>query len=421
MSAPDDDVSSDRPSDRPRDGVHVIELVDDRVRADGGDPTTPRPRSRRRRVTLAAAAAGVVVVAAGALLVSREGPRLFPPSPAEACEDRLTDEVVPEGLGADLSWRTIAHESWPTADLTLLVTEDGGLSGFCAVGDGPDTTTVWTDTSATPGPDEVLPRGTGLGGWPVLWGVAGEDVEAVDVEAEWTDEGGPGPHSSESGLMVEARMTDDGYWSAFFGPGELPEDAEVTLVSHLTNGIPRSVPLAAAWDDAATETDSDSRALADARRDACSAGWRGQGNRPVLESRRDDHGVTMITDPGRGSFTMCVQEADAPYTPFVELSGELPPDDPAPGAVRAATGSGGGRAAVVVGAAGEDVARVAVTTTADVRIEADLVDGYWVAWGADLARSEGTQAERDAGPWDGATLTWYDADGSELGTRPLFE
>ena len=53
------------------------------------------------------------------------------------------------------------------------------------------------------------------------------------------------------------------------------------------------------------------------------------------------------------------------------------------------------------------------------RLDAPVTDGYWVAWSADLVDPT-TAGEADEGPWDGATMTWYDADDEPLGDAPVF-
>src|SRR5690606_28601764 len=128
------------------------------------------------------------------------------------------------------------------------------------------------------------------GEWSALWGTAGAEVDAVEVTAEWSGDA-DGSVTSTQGMQAEARLTDDGYWSAFFGPGDLPEDAVVTLVARLADGSTRSFPLDAAWADADSGTSTGTSALADARRAACAPGAGTAGSRPVLEVRRGDHGV----------------------------------------------------------------------------------------------------------------------------------
>ena len=129
----------------------------------------------------------------------------------------------------------------------------------------------------------------------------------------------------------------------------------------------------------------------------------------------------MFVTPATQRFTVCLQDAEAPYGQLSRTAGELPDDDPAPDEAAAMVGSGSDEAAALVGVAGADVARVEVTTADGTRVDADLSDGYWVAWGTDLEVSDRrVQAERDAGPWDGATLTWYGADDVELGSEPPF-
>ncbi|GAA1728828.1 hypothetical protein GCM10009809_25520 [Isoptericola hypogeus] len=409
-----------------RGGAHVIELTPhgagDRVPPGAGDigsagrdvlraRPAQRPRLRDRRAALVAAAAGgIVVVAAAALLVSPAGLDLVPSSsPVESCQDRLAASAVPKELADDVTWRTLARQSSDRADLTLLTTEQGELSGFCADahpagGEATSTTVVWPwGPDDAPARDEILPRGTVLDGWSVLWGVAGEDVVRVDVSAWWTDEGGPGPSTSESGLEGEARMT-DGYWSAFFAPGEIPDGAEVTLTWHLADGTTRSAPLDSAWEDGGE--------FAGARRTGCDPDWREAGTRPVVEVRREDHGVTMFVKPSKRWFRICVQDAEAPYEPLVDMGGDLPTDDPpADGVAVSSAGGSSDRAGALVGLSGEDVARVVVTTADGTTLDADLADGYWVAWATDSGRG-------DEGTWTGATLTWYDADGTRLGTGP---
>ncbi|MFB7799865.1 hypothetical protein [Isoptericola sp. NPDC056134] len=75
--------------------------------------------------------------------------------------------------------------------------------------------------------------------------------------------------------------------------------------------------------------------------------------------------------------------------------------------------------AQLVGLAGEDVACVEVRTADGTRLDAPVTDGYWVAWSADLVDPT-TAGEADEGPWDGATMTWYDADDEPLGDAPVF-
>ncbi|MCZ2262972.1 MULTISPECIES: hypothetical protein [unclassified Isoptericola] len=396
------------------DGDFPLPLVDDDVVVPLRRGRTAREH-RRRRVQLGAAAAGVVgVVAVGLVLTPRPAPG--PASPEESCAANLTASVVPEGLVADLRWQTIAYQSDESSDVTLLRTDGGELSGFCAEsrGHGGTTSTMgsWpAGPDDPPGRDEILPAGTNVDpyGWSVLWGTTGGDVRSVDLHAEW-DESVDRSFREENGLgmLTEARLN-DGFWSVFLAPGEIPEGASITLTWHLADGTSRSAPLLSAWDARGD--------FAGQRRTACVPGWRGYET--VVDDRRGDYGVTMAADRASGALTSCVQEAEAPYTPLVTSGSTLPEDRPAPDWAFAVSGSAGGVGAQLVGLAGEDVARVEVRTADGTRLVAPVTDGYWVAWSADLVDPT-TAGEADEGPWDGATMTWYDADDEPLGDAPVF-
>lgn len=390
-----------------------LPLVDDDVVVPLGRGRTARER-RRRRVQLGAAAAGVVgVVAVGLVLAPRLAPG--PASPEDSCAANLTASAVPEGFDLEPAWRTLATESSRRGDVTLLLTEDGELSGFCTESADDratiSTSVVWpAGPDEAPDPDEILPAGTHVDpdGWSVLWGTAGEGVRSVDLHAEW-DESVDRSFREENGigLLTEGRLT-DGFWSVFLAPGEIPEGASIALTWHLADGTSRSAPLLSAWDDRGE--------FAGQRRTACVPGWR--GNETVVDDRRGEHGVTMVADRESGWFTACVQEADAPYMPLVTSGGELPAHRPASDQAVAVSGSAGGRAAQLVGVAGDDVARVEVRTEDGSRLVALVSDGCWVAWSADLVDPT-TAGEADEGPWEGATMAWYDADGEPLGEAPV--
>lgn len=413
--------------------AHVLDLDDARARRDDHDGDDPLPlvdddvvvplrrgrtvrERRRRRVQLGAAAAGVVgIVAVGLVLAPQLAPG--PASPADSCAANLTASAVPDGLDADLHWRTIAHQSSDRAEVTLLRTDDGELSGFCAesrvAGAATSTMVSWpAGPDDEPGPSEVLPAGSHVDpqGWSVLWGTAGEDVTSVDLDAGW-DESVDRDFREKNGLgLLTAARLDDGYWSVFLGPGDIPEGARLTLTWHLADGASRSAPLLSAWDD-----DGE---LAGQRRAACVPGWRGYET--VIDDRRGDYGVTMAADPASRALTSCVQEADAPYTPLVTSGGpRLPVDRPAPDHAVALSGSAGGGTAQLVGVAGDGVARVEVQTADGTSLVALISDGFWVAWSADLVVPAADDAVNE-GPWEGATMTWYDADGERLGGGPIF-
>ncbi|MCK0116528.1 hypothetical protein MWU57_05750 [Isoptericola sp. S6320L] len=388
---------------RAHDGAHVVDLHDDAP----DDVVTPLGAARRRRnrhLGAAAAAAGVVgVVSVGIVLLPGEA-GIFPASPESTCEDQLLRHLGPLPEDAEEPvWRTVASES---TDTTLLVLDGGGLAGACSEirgeGGGFTSTATWSLPDVEPAADEILPRGITTGRAPVVWGVADANVTGVVVTHEW-DQG-------TSRSVVEARVTDDGYWSAFFSPEDrIPQDAEPRFTWQLEDGTERSMALDEAWPGVDATTP-----LAEARREECPRTSEWSDLRRVLEGVHDEIGVTLLADGDR-STVLCAQDAAPPYTRWFTTSGTS--SVPAPAADEATTdsGGGGGRAAALVGRAGDDVARVQVTTTDGLLFDAEVVDGYWVVWGAALGSEEGDD------PWQDATLRWYLTDGSPGGERTVFE
>jgi hypothetical protein len=127
-------------------------------------------------------------------------------------------------------------------------------------------------------------------------------------------------------------------------------------------------------------------------------------------------GVTMfavvLDDTNR--LKTCIQDANPPYASLLQMnSPDIGPALPADEAV--AIGPGTSRTGTaLIGRAGADVARVTARTVDGTELEADLGDGYWVAWSPDLM---GRGAEEDL--WDGATVTWYLTDGTRGGSARL--
>ncbi|PRZ03074.1 hypothetical protein BCE75_11542 [Isoptericola sp. CG 20/1183] len=392
---------------RAHDGAHVVDLHDA-----PDDVVTPLGAARRRRnrhLGAAAAAAGVVgVVSVGIVLLPGEA-GIFPASPESTCEDQLLRHLGPLPEDAEEPvWRTVASESTDTTDTTLLVLDGGGLAGACSEirgeGGGFTSTATWSLPDVEPAADEILPRGITTGRAPVVWGVADANVTGVVVTHEW-DHG-------TSRSVVEARVTDDGYWSAFFSPEDrIPQDAEPRFTWQLEDGTERSMALDEAWPGVDASTP-----LAEARREACGMTFPSSSPRLVLEEVRDDAGVTFLAD-GAGPSVLCLQDAGPPYSVRLASGGTTlePETSPAEEEAVADYGGAGSRGAALVGRAGDDVARVQVTTTDGLPFDAEVVDGYWVVWGAALGSEEGDD------PWQDATLRWYLTDGSPGGERTVFE
>ncbi|WP_407320293.1 hypothetical protein UQW22_07520 [Isoptericola halotolerans] len=395
---------------RVHERTQVVDLHDESL----DDVVAPlgAARRRNRHLGVAAAAAGAVgVISVGLVLLPGEV-GFVPASPGATCGDQLVGNLglQPE-TAEELTWRTVASESGGTADTTLLVLDGGGVAGVCSDvrGDGGTTTstTTWSLPGAEPAADEILPRGVTSGPAPVVWGVAGAGVDSVDVALEWSDDGGS--MTGDSGVVVEARMTDDGYWSAFFSPEDrVPQDAAVALTWRLADGTEGSMSLDEAWPGVDATTP-----LAEARREECPSGSSSSGLRPVFEEVRDEVGVTLLGDGVRRT-VLCAQDADPPYTQRLTSGGTASAPAPAADEAVADSGGGGGHAAALVGRAGEDVARVEVTTTDGLSLDAEVVDGYWMVW------VESPAASDDNGLWQDATLRWHLTDGSPGGAGTVF-
>ncbi|WP_277210856.1 hypothetical protein [Isoptericola croceus] len=386
--------------------AHVVDLDDDSL--DDVVPLDVARRRRKHRSSVAAVAAGGVVVAAAAVVLSPVGPGILPASPERSCADRLTASInLPADSTFELSWHTVAQESWPDTDLALLVSDNSDLAGYCTETRAGDSSTrssrTWSVPDVDLADDQVLPRGITTEVKSVAWGVAGPEVSAVDVLIEWTDD------SRDSGMVGEARMTDDGYWSFFFSRRDhetgqvVPPDADITLMWRLADGTERSMSLDEAWPGVDATTP-----LAEARRQVCRSGLQ-----PVLEEVRDGIGVTLLAD-GAARTVLCMQDAGPPYAQRFSSSGTSSVETPAAQEAIAVAGGGSGTAGALFGRAGEDVARVEVQTSG-ARFQAEVVDGYWVVWDTDLGTVD------DLGPWQDATLRWYLTDGSLGGEGTVFE
>ncbi|MFC7877571.1 hypothetical protein [Isoptericola sp. NPDC057391] len=390
-------------------GDAALPLIDDDVVVPLVRGRTARER-RRRRVQLGAAAAGVVgIVAVGLVLAPRPAPG--PASPADSCASSLTASAVPDGLDLDPAWAPLAHETVGGADLTMLRSPATGMTGFCSYTSGgggtTSTSTLWTTPAPEAEDGEVTFGGVAHDDWYVAWGDVGADASAVRLEVE-----PPRDTASPGSVLVVDAVRDGAGWTVMMPGDRIPADARVSL-RWREHGVERSLALDSAW----PEDGGPVTALTDQRRTACVPGWR--GNETTVEDRRGEHGVTMVPDRASGWFTACVQEAAPPYTPLVTSGGELPAEEPASDEAVAVSGSGGGGAGQLVGVAGDGVARVEVRTADGTRLVALVSDGYWVAWSADLVVPT-TPGEADEGPWDGATMAWYDADGEPLGQAPVF-
>ncbi|MFC8597837.1 hypothetical protein [Isoptericola sp. NPDC057191] len=410
------------PSPRSRrvGGAHVLDLDEARVGL-GDDVVLPEPddevvvpltrgrtarERRRRRVQLGAAAAGVVGVVAVGLALSPWQPDLGPAGlsgPPSACASRLTTAAhQTEDVFASPTWRELAHESHADGTrLALLRSDDAGLTGFCAE-DGravssAASTTLWADDHpAEPGPDEVVPAGVrDDDDWYVAWGSAGEDVRDVRLNAEWAD-----GRSGTQGLVVEARTLRDDEWVVFLRREELPVGATVSLLWRASDGSERSTPLEGAWPaDPDTVTPP-----AEARRDACAGGRSSTGVEPVIEERHGDAGLTLLARDHQ-RFVVCQQDAEPPYEPFHTVSAttdDLPSSDEATPVV----GGGSADARVLVGLAGDDVARVQLWAAGGTEIDATVSDGYWTVWAHGLTEQQ----------WSDARVVWFLADGSRQET-----
>ncbi|MGW8564971.1 hypothetical protein [Isoptericola sp. NPDC055881] len=398
------------PSPRSRrvGGAHVLDLDEARVGL-GDDLVLPEPddevvvpltrgrtarERRRRRVQLGAAAAGVVGMVAVGIALS---PWPATPGPAAApevpCAAMLSDSgSLPEG-DADPRWSMLTQDTYDGTDLALMRSPVLGYTGFCAgsggAGAATSSTVLWTGEVPEPADGEVTLGGMVDDRWYVLWGDAGPGARSVQVRAQWSDERS---HTSE--LVVDARR--DGYgWSVLLPGDEVPSDARISL-EWRDYGIARSAPLDSAWPsdgEAAT-------ALTAQRRNACTAGPDLPGLHPLAEKRYDQLGLTSMMN-ARRELVVCIQEADPPYDSVNTMSG---PADAAPAKDEATVDVGGAAdgARMLTGFAGKDVASVELMTPDDTVIEAELSDGYWVAWSTTVADEE----------WDLARLVWYLDDGS---------
>ncbi|MCK9795410.1 hypothetical protein M1843_16825 [Isoptericola sp. 4D.3] len=404
------DAALDGPGD-PRSrrvgGAHVLDLGDvpagDAPLGVADDVVVPLDRGRtarerrRRRVRLGVAAAGVVGVVGVGLALSPWGPAPGPASPtAASCLAHVADSAPSENAEPDLAWRTLAHEASGSADATLLRSHATGDTGFCGNrtdGAGSTSTSMlWTNVPPeVPGTGQVAVGGALDGEWYVAWGAAGADVTSLRLHAAWS----AGDGSSDSGLVVDARR-DGADWSVFLRGEEVPDDAVVSLVWQLDDGTEQSLPLDSGWPEGgAAET-----VLTQQRRDACTDGPGLPGLRPVIEERYDDLGLTVAV--GRGQLVACMQEAVPPYDSGNTMSGPVAAQGPAPDEAVSEVGGSADDDRMMVGRAGDDVARVEVLLADGTVVEGVLSDGYWAAWTS-------TASEK---AWDGARLVWFLEDGS---------
>ncbi len=269
-----------------------------------------------------------------------------------------------------------------------------GMTGFCSyasgVGGTTSTSTLWTTPPPEAADGEVAVGGVSHDDWYVAWGSVGSGARAIRLYVEWPDEDGSGT----SGRVVDV-VLDGAGWTAMLPGDRVPADARVSLLWR-EYGVERSLALDSAWpEDGEPET-----ALTAQRRRACTDGPDLSGLRPMIEERHDDVGITAMMNDRRES-VVCLQEADPPYDSLTVMSG---PADTAPARDTAVVDVGGAtdRAEMVMGFAGEDVARVELETEDGSVIPAELSDGYWVAW----------STAGDGQALDEAWLVWYLDDGS---------
>ena len=386
-----DDARHHRQGDTDTAGDAPLPLVDDDVVVPLGRGRTARER-RRRRVQLGAAAAGVVgVVAVGLVLVPKVAPG--PASPADACAAHLTASAAPEGFDGDTTWSPLAQDRVDDADLTLL-RSSRGWTGFCAdarnaVG-ASSTSTLWTTLPPEAEDGEPTVGGVSHDEWYVAWGSVGSGARAIRLYVERPE----GDGSGTSGRVVDV-VLDGAGWTIMLPGDRVPAGARVSLLWK-EYGVERSLPLSSAWpEDGEPET-----SLTEQRRRACTDGPDVPGLRPLIEKRYEDVGLTTMMNDDR-ELVACLQDVDPPYQSLTTTSG---PAGPEPARDRAVLEFGGttDRAEVVMGFAGEDVARVELETEDGTVIPAELSDGYWVAW----------STAGDGQALDEAWLVWYLDDGS---------
>ncbi|MFI2102753.1 hypothetical protein ACH436_05635 [Isoptericola sp. NPDC019693] len=376
------------------DDARLSRVDDDRV-VPIGRGRTARER-RQRRVRLGAAAAGVVgIVAVGLVLVPRPTPG--PAAPVDSCAANLTASAVPEGADLDPAWTLLAQAQVDGTDLTLLRSPTTDMTGFCSEGGSTSTSTLWTTPPPEAADGEVAVGGVSHDEWYVAWGSVGSGARALRLFAEWPDEDGSGT----SGRVVDM-VLDGAGWSVVLPDDDVPPDARVSLLWQ-EYGVERSLPLDSGWPAKGEPATS----LTEQRRRACAAGPDVSGMHPVVEQRHGDVGLTALMNDRR-HLVACVQEADAPYDALTTLSGPASEAAPAHDGATAEIGGGDGARLMMMGSAGEDVVSVELKTE-DGTVQAELSDGYWVAWSTDVIEEA----------WDEALLVWYLEDGSRHESEPF--
>jgi|GEM_PF-5187225 len=380
------------------------------------DVVVPGPSHRRgrRRAAWSLAAAGVVLVAGVALFFRPAEPVPASGEMVDACRDLLTTQVpgMPEpvlGAGA----RLIASEDLDGTALVLFAPADpdDGDPALCHVPDGDLSRTTFTRVgdasgSTAPAVDEVTESGTAATeplelsdrhSAAAAWGRVGETVESVTV-------------TTADGQEVEG-VVSDGYWVAWWlrdAPAADiadPSDVVAAVTWTLTDGDQLS--RTAAWPGA-----DEWNPQAERRREECRSirNWQtGERVSPVLEDQVYGYGTTLYATDS--SYRLCVQEISPPYELLGQSAGTRTDGPPAPDGIGTGFGAGFGGIQSLYGQVGSDVDQVVVTLEDGTRIDAEIQNGYWLAQAQDP-----TPRADDGGPWDGAELAWYLADGS-LGGR----
>ncbi|NNU27135.1 hypothetical protein [Isoptericola sediminis] len=385
-------------------------------------PLDARQLARRRRGqrwTLAASMAGVVAATGTAVVLSPLGPDVAPAwltSTDESCADRIDATMAPAEVPAGLTWHAVSDGSDGDAGWTVVVGDDR-FAGVCLDLAGGSTSTL--STTHLPDVDidagDVLPVDVVTENGAFVWGVAGGEVSSVVVEVAWSREEGSGNLQGDSGAVVEAEVSDKGYWSTYLTDDEIPDGAEVTLEWSLADGSSKSLSLNDAWPGV-----DEWNPIAASRRAECRSGrdWRTGGLvDPVLEERRGQWGVVVYANVDDHRMSACIQAADPPYERLAYLSSSGQTLEPADNEAWAVSAGGSSVQQVAVGVAGDDVELVRVTTAAGDVLEADVSNGYWAVWGPTASSGQGTDP---AELWQDATVQWQLTDGSSSLTGPLF-